>query len=154
MEPLISQRFLKLAGQQWFHMQWQTSSILITDSHLFHCFLNGAAQLQQDGPDGIVLTATVNQQSNAGTDSIHNTKLIKITQPVLLVHHKKDDCYVCPYKGMKRVMKKLKNALKIELLTYEDGDNLPGKPCKALTYHGLLGIEPRVANDITAWIVK
>lgn len=115
---------------------------------------NGAARLQQDGPDGIVLTSTVNQQSNAGADSVYNTKLKKITQPVLLAHHKKDDCYVCPYREMKRVMKKLKNTSKMELLTYEDGDNLPGNPCKALTYHGFLGIEPRVVNDIVTWIVN
>lgn len=77
-----------------------------------------AARLQQDGPDGIVLTATVNLPSNAGADSIHDTKLKKITLPVLLAHNKDDDCYMWPLGGMKRVMKKLKNTFKLKLFTY------------------------------------
>ncbi len=115
---------------------------------------NGAARLGKDGPDGIILTATVNQASNAGADSVYNTKLKNITQPVLLVHHKNDDCYVSPLKGMKRVMKKLKNVSRIELLTYEGGENISDNPCKAMTYHGFLGIESRVVTDIAGWIIN
>lgn len=115
---------------------------------------NGAVRLQQNGPDGIVLTATVNQTSNAGADSIHSIKLKKITLPVLLAHHKNDECYVSPYKGMKRVKKKLKNATRVELLSYEGGDNIAGNPCKAKTFHGFLGIESSVVNDIAAGIIS
>jgi len=56
-----------------------------------------AAQLHNtNGPDGIVLTASVTESSNSGADTLRDVDLSKITAPTLVVHHKHDECYITP----------------------------------------------------------
>ena len=115
---------------------------------------NIAARLKESGPKGIVLTASVTLPSNRGGDSIRNTKLKGIEQAVLFVHHKKDACYVSPYKQIPKVMKKFKSAKKVELLSFEGGYEKSKKECKAKTFHGFLGIEKEVVSAIANWITE
>jgi len=115
---------------------------------------NVAARLKESGPKGLVLTATVTLPSNRGGDSIRNTELKIIHQPVLFVHHKKDGCYVSPYKQIPKVIKKLKLAKKVELLSFEGGKDKSSNACQAKTYHGFLGIEEKVVSEISDWITK
>lgn len=115
---------------------------------------NAGARIEQNGPDGIVLTATVTGQSRNRPYSVFNVQLKVIRQPVLIVHHKADGCKVSPYSGTSGVAKALKTASTVEVLAFEGGDPPQSGACDALSYHGFLGIESQVVGAIGAWIKR
>ena len=49
-------------------------------------------------------------------------------------------------------MKKLKKVKKVELLSFEGGNDKSTNACNAKTYHGFLGIEDKVVSAIGDWI--
>lgn len=113
---------------------------------------NAAARLSEGGPDGIVLSATVTQVSNSGGDTVYDTRLEDIRVPVLLVHHRDDDCYVTPYHGAVRLKKQLKRAQRVELLSYRGGRDGSSNDCGPRSFHGFFGIEDQVVREIGEWI--
>jgi len=113
---------------------------------------NGAARISPGGPDGIVLSSTVSLPSRNGDNSVRDVRLKDITTPVLFVHHEDDDCYVTPAHELKRVIKKLKKAARVERLDFRGGSNDDTNACSARTFHGFLGIENRVIGAIAGWI--
>lgn len=112
---------------------------------------NAAARLGSEGPAGVILTATVTQASKRRPSSVYDVKLDAIRAPVLLVHHKRDECAVSPYAGLAALTKKLKRAAKVETLAFDGGDRPRSEPCEALSYHGFLGREREVVEAIVAW---
>lgn len=103
-----------------------------------------------DGPDGIVLTASI-LTSDVGR-AVPRMELGNIKIPVLAVHHELDGCKYCPFNQISLLMNGLTNTRKKELLAYKDGVTR-GDPCEAQAYHGFNGIEARVVGDIASWIV-
>lgn len=113
---------------------------------------NAAAQLDNvNGPDGIVLTASVTEPSNSGADSLHDVDLSKITVPTLVVHHKHDECYVTPYAGAMKLIEQLTSVSVKKLKGFIGGRN-EGNACRGKSYHGFKGIEEDVVDFIAAWI--
>ena len=110
------------------------------------------AARQPGAVHGIVLTSTVTVSSKSGMPSVMDTDLAGIKVPVLLVHHKRDGCYVSPYSGMNKVKKKLINAKIVETMSFTGGKEKSKKACKAKTYHGYLKIEDKVVAAISDWI--
>lgn len=102
--------------------------------------------------NGIVLTATVSNSGNQGADSVMDTALEKISVPVLLVHHKGDNCPVSPADNVKRVASKLGNAKLVEHKLFSGGREKPGKECAGHSYHGFFKIEDKVVRYISDWI--
>lgn len=115
---------------------------------------NAAARLGEEGPDGLVLSATVTTFSDGGADSIRDTRLKQIRVPTLFVHHHQDGCYVCPYHEVPRIMKQLERAPLVELLSFSGGYEEDDNPCRARTRHGFLGIEDKVVGAISGWIKR
>lgn len=113
---------------------------------------NGAARIDDGGPDGIVLTSSVTATSRASYETVMHGGLEDIRVPVLVVHHKDDTCQSSPYSGAEAIVKALKRAPAKELLTFEGGSPAISAPCEAKAPHGYLGIEPRVVSAIAAWI--
>ncbi len=113
---------------------------------------NAAARIERGGPDGVVLTASVTGISKQHPHNVYSAKLRTIRLPVLIVHHKSDQCRVTPYSSAKTIKKKLKSAAKVELLGFSGGKDPRGRECGALHYHGFIGIESDVVKAITAWI--
>ena len=112
---------------------------------------NAASRLKEGGADGLVLTATVFQQSGGG-GTITDVALGSITVPTLFVHHKKDRCFVTPYAAMAPHMKSLTNAPKVEQMAFDGGLPAQGRHCGAMGPHGFLGIEDKVVRAIGNWI--
>src|SRR5262249_17726681 len=69
-----------------------------------------ASQLDTGGPDGIVLTSTVQQALNAGVD--------RVRVPTLVVHNKYDSCPVSPYSVGALAAGSLSQSPRHELLTF------------------------------------
>ena len=112
---------------------------------------NAASRLKEGGADGLVLTATVFEQSGGGV-IISDVDLESITIPTLFVHHKKDRCFVTPYYAVAPHMKSLRNAPKVEQMAFEGGLPAESEHCDGMGPHGFLGIEDEVVRAIGNWI--
>ena len=104
-----------------------------------------------DGPDGLVLTSTILTDSKEF--SVPALQLDRLRIPVLVVHHVDDGCSHCSYADISRLMDKLANSPKKELLPVKGGVS-KGDPCEAYSYHGFNGIESEVVKKIGAWILE
>ena len=104
-----------------------------------------------DGPDGIVMTATVTQETNSGKDSVYSTQVENIVVPTLLSHHKRDACYVTLFEDIDDLYDDLVRVKQKEIFAYTGGLNI-GDECQGKSYHGFNGIEEEVVDDISAWI--
>lgn len=103
-----------------------------------------------EGPDGIVLTATI---LTAGKSrSVPAMPLDKIRVPVLVVHHEQDACGHCPYAETPALMAKLGAVPRSQLLSFQGGANR-GDPCKAAAHHGFNGLDGEVVQRIAGWIL-
>jgi len=102
--------------------------------------------------NGIVLTSTVSLPTKKGGASVMDVGLEKITVPVLLAHHEKDNCYVSPSNGLDDVRKRLSNAKLVGIMSFKGGKEKSGKECKGQSHHGFFKIEERVVKDISNWI--
>ncbi|MCF8178243.1 MAG: hypothetical protein K9J74_07015 [Sulfuritalea sp.] len=111
-----------------------------------------STHLKEKGPDGIVLTSSVTKAPVAAAHSVKLAPLGDVKVPVLLVHHKQDDCWVTPYAAMSDLIAALKSAKKVQLITEEGGDG-EGNPCHT-GHHQFLGIEAAVTQDIADWIKR
>ena len=104
----------------------------------------------RDGPDGIVLTSSI--LADRRSRSLPAMPLDRIRVPVLVVHHEKDACPVCPFADVPQLMAGLENAPRKELISFGGGQST-GDPCEAFAYHGYNGIEPEVVRRIAAWVL-
>ncbi len=110
-----------------------------------------AGLLQQNGPDGVVLTSSITDRSRETTETVLDADLDKIRVPTLIVHHKQDGCVVTRYYSARLLPAELKRAPRKEFVGFEGGVSA-GDPCEALAYHGYNGIEREVVHAIATWI--
>jgi pimeloyl-ACP methyl ester carboxylesterase len=103
-----------------------------------------------DGPDGIVLTATI-LTDQAGRP-VPAMPLERVRIPVLVVHHEQDACKSCLYRDMPALMEKLRATPRAELITFKGGVDR-GDPCEAFAYHGFNGLEREVVGRIAARVL-
>jgi len=103
-----------------------------------------------DGPDGIVLSSTI--LADDSSRPVTAMPLAKIRIPVLVVHHEQDGCALCAFAEVPKLMAKLANSPRKELLTFKGGEN-KGDPCEAMAYHGFNGLEREVVQQTAAWIL-
>jgi pimeloyl-ACP methyl ester carboxylesterase len=105
----------------------------------------------EGGPDGIVLTASIVNDSR--TRAVPRMDLDRIQIPVLVAHHRQDSCRVCRFEDVPLLMDKLTTPPRKELMVF-DGGISEGDPCQARAYHGFNGIEGEVVSKIAGWILK
>lgn len=103
-----------------------------------------------DGPDGLVLTATILTDPKA--TSVPAMALDKLSIPVLVAHHELDGCSHCAYSEIPNLMQKLDGLPRKQLLSFRDGISR-GDPCEAMAYHGFNGIEREVVGQIAGWML-
>jgi dienelactone hydrolase len=103
-----------------------------------------------DGPDGLVLTATILTDPKA--PSVPAMALEKLSIPVLVAHHERDGCSHCAYSEIPALMHKLDALPRQQLLSFRDGISR-GDPCEAMAYHGFNGIESEVVRQIADWML-
>jgi len=105
------------------------------------------------GPDGVVLSAAVTGSSNRHPARLADVDVARIRVPVLLLHHKADDCPVSPWSGMDYLKGRFGNAPSVALSGMTGGD--PGAPsdrCWGASHHGFQGVEDAAIDAIAAWI--
>ena len=112
--------------------------------------VNAAVRLGQDGPNAIVLTASI-LEPNDGGKHLLAMNLSAIRVPTLIAHHRHDACKLTPYSGVDALRQRLTSAIDVTVHIYEGGTP-SGKPCQARHYHGFNGIEADVTRDIALWL--
>jgi len=105
------------------------------------------------GADGVVLTSTILAGSNANDRPVPEMQLGRIAVPVLVVHHRRDGCALCPFADVPRVTAALRASPRTETIAF-DGGTTTGDPCQAFAYHGFNGIEPQAVAAIADWITR
>jgi len=101
-------------------------------------------------PTGIVLTSSMTERNAKGIP-VTELPLEDIFIPTLITHHAKDGCRFTKPEGATRIKKKLTAAPVVELKWFKGGRE-QSNPCKAMSYHGYLGIEDEVVDAIAAFI--
>ena len=102
--------------------------------------------------DGMVLTSSLTEESARSTETVFDAPLATIAVPVLVVHHRQDDCQVTPLYRVRDIVRRLTGAKVAESLIFDGGDPARSRACGAMSAHGFLGIEKRVVAAIAAWI--
>ncbi len=114
-----------------------------------------AAHLAASLPvDGVVLTAAVTEEARRWRATVFDAPLDRITKPVLIVHHRDDECRATPYYNIASLKRRFTASAMVEHLVFEGGDPPQSKPCRARSAHGFFGIERRVVDAIAAWIKR
>jgi len=103
-----------------------------------------------EGPDGLVLTSTI--LKDRGERPVCDMDLGKLKIPVLVIHHEYDDCGSCAFMDLPRLMERLRQLPRKELLAFKGGESL-GNPCEPSAYHGFNGIEGEVVAKTARWIL-
>jgi pimeloyl-ACP methyl ester carboxylesterase len=110
------------------------------------------ASQMPDSANGIVLTSSVSESAKKRSATVLSSDLSKITVPVLLAHHKADDCSASPFSAVTKIQKKLVNSKKVGTLSFDGGTAKQKNGCKPKTYHGFFKIEDDVVVKISDWI--
>ena len=109
-----------------------------------------AVALPPDSLAGVVLTSSVTNGNN--TVPVPSLDLPKVRVPVLVMHHKQDECRICRPERAPHIVERLKNAPVAKLLLVEGGSGARGNPCEALHWHGYIGMEREAVAAIVAFV--
>jgi len=101
-------------------------------------------------PHGLVLTSSMSEPNRKG-DAVTAMALGRIRMPTLIVAHQDDGCRWTPPGGARAIRAGLRNAPRVELRLFSGGDE-QGRPCKAMSHHGFLGIESGVVDAIAGFV--
>lgn len=99
---------------------------------------------------GVVLSSSVLSYKKPG--ALPKQALDRITVPVLVLHHAKDACPLCPPHEVPALLRALKNAPVKKAIVVNGGANPSGDVCAALHWHGYIGMEHEAVELITDWI--
>jgi pimeloyl-ACP methyl ester carboxylesterase len=91
----------------------------------------------------VVLTATI-----AGDGVLFEAGVESLRLPTLMVHHVRDRCRTSRFDDARRLSKELD----LGLVPVEGGKNVSNDPCAARTFHGFLGVESTVIEEIERWL--
>ena len=90
-------------------------------------------------------------ERNAKGTAVPDLPLERIGIPTLITRHRDDGCRFTRPEGAERIRAMLTEAPVAELRLF-DGGRGQGKPCKAMSHHGYLGIEDQVVDTIAGFI--
>ena len=97
---------------------------------------------------GLVLTSSV---TRSNLETVFDTNLAAITEPVLIVADQNDACPGTPPGDAPRIAAALVRSPHKEVV-YVKSDQVSSSPCEAFAPHGFFGIEAAVVQRIADWI--
>ncbi|MEG1736093.1 MAG: alpha/beta hydrolase [Comamonas sp.] len=109
-----------------------------------------ASQLPDGVIAGVVLSSSIVDAKEPG--SMQSLNLGRIRVPVLLFHHARDACRICPPSALPEVLQALTGAPVKKLMLVDGGANPSGDPCHAMHWHGYIGMEAQAVAAMAQWI--
>lgn len=113
----------------------------------------GAGRLTAGEIAGVVLTSSVSLPGRPYTDTVFGADLGLVTVPALVVSNKGDRCLFTPPSDAERIRRALSRSPKTEVMLFEGGLPPKSTECEAFAEHGYYGIEAKVVDGISAWII-
>lgn len=107
---------------------------------------NMALRMKHPAVKGIIFTAVMGED-----EDVLELPLEKIRLPVLFVHNRQDGCSVTTYEGARDMYERIKNSPRRQFVEVDAPAVAEGRECGAISAHGFLGVEPRVARVMTDW---
>lgn len=101
--------------------------------------------------DGAVLTSSISARHKRGF-SVFDFPLASVGVPVLVAAHKNDGCWATPASQADRIAEAFSVSPRKKTLMFEGGDPARSEPCEALSEHGFVGIEKKVAGAIADFV--
>ncbi len=111
-----------------------------------------AATLGDPRVTGLVLTSSMVAHGQGRWATVYEAPLGKITIPVLIVHHRSDNCRATPIGSALALPKWLKRSPRVDFVEVLGGDAAISDPCEPLAPHGFLGRERETVGVIADWI--
>jgi pimeloyl-ACP methyl ester carboxylesterase len=140
------------AAIAWVRNQTKTPVWLVGTSRGTQSAAYIATQLAPpDGPDGIALSSSILVDDREGA-SVLSMPVEKLKIPVLIVHHEQDGCHLCPYTLIPKLMNKLTDAPRKQLLSFTGGENI-GNACNSAAHHGYNGLDQDVVGKMSGWML-
>jgi hypothetical protein len=99
---------------------------------------------------GIVLTSSVTQGARASP--VPGLALGEIRVPVLVVHHRRDECRSSAPQDAPYIVSRLTQAPVKKLIMLDGGSGARGDPCEPWHWHGYIGMEREAVEAIADWI--
>lgn len=96
---------------------------------------------------GVVLTSSLEYDN-----FMRWLPLEKLNLPVLMVHHREDDCRVSPFQEALRTRDSLRSHTRVDFTEVSGGAYPRSAPCDNLSAHGFFGIEDKVVQVIADWL--
>ena len=115
---------------------------------------SAAARLGRNGPDGLVLISSVTRTHPYMRESLGDVPLESIRVPILIVHHRHDECETAQYDDASALPRRLVGAKRVELVTLDGGPPPRGLPCGPESPHAFLGIEDALIDRLASWITR
>lgn len=106
-----------------------------------------AVKLKDERIKGIALTASLEYDG-----FLKWLPLKEIQYPVLLVHHRYDECYNTTFYQAKKSRDVLKKTTKVDFVEVSGGRLPDSGPCQPLSPHGFYGVEEKVVEAIGLWL--
>jgi len=103
-----------------------------------------------DAIAGVVLTSSITQAK--GPYAVEDLDLKRIKVPVLVMHHKRDQCDATPPSDADLIVRGLKNAPVRKLLMVDGGSGARGDPCEPWHWHGYVGMEQEAVDALVAFV--
>lgn len=103
-----------------------------------------------DAVAGVVLTSSITQAK--GPYAVEDLDLARIKVPVLVMHHRKDQCSVTLPSDAGLIVEGLKNAPVKRLMLVNGGSGARGDPCEPWHWHGYVGMEQEAVDAIVAFV--
>ncbi|AUH52813.1 alpha/beta hydrolase [Chromobacterium sp. ATCC 53434] len=101
-----------------------------------------------DAADGLLLTSSI----DAGRGNLARLPLERLTMPVLMIQHRRDECRASHAYNLGPVVDRLRADAPRELMLLDGGKN-DGDPCEPWAWHGYNGIENRVLDLAGRWML-
>jgi len=96
---------------------------------------------------GVIFTSTVKDSKFLRWIPLEET-----AYPVLLVHHRGDNCKWTPFSEAEQLSRRFKNSSRVDFEAVEGGSTPLSDPCNALSAHGFFGIEEKVMEIMVGWM--
>ena len=111
---------------------------------------NAAINLPAGSLSGIVLTSSITNGDKSVP--LPSMDLPRIALPVLVMHHRQDECRISQPDRAARIAERLKGATVKKLLMVEGGAGARGNPCEAMHWHGYVGMEGEAVKLIADFV--
>lgn len=104
-------------------------------------------RLKDDHIKGIILTSTLE------SDFLRWIPIENVKKPVLMVHHRGDQCRVSPYTEAIKTRQTIMLSTKVDFVEVNNSSFFQrSEPCNDLSSHGFFGMEKKVVQVIADWI--